>query len=245
MGMEAPSCASFLTDFEGSGIREIRTEGPFPNLKLLIPICGTGCFNPFERLTYHMQMEENGNLLARVRTGDMAGFGELVRMHQPYAFRLAVRILCSEDEAEDVVQEAFVRVWRNIDRYDPSVRFTTWLYRIVTNLCLDHLRGRKRHRALGDRGKSDDDPPADHPCGEDIEHAASTADLVRIVRAIAGDLPETQRLVFTLRDLQDLSIDEVRQITGLSEASIKTNLHYARRALRARMESEYGERGNP
>ncbi len=83
---------------------------------------------------------------------------------------------------------------------------------------------------------------ADPPCDVDIEHAVSTADLIRIIKAIAQDLPDTQRLVFTLRDLQDLSIDEVRQITGLSRASIKTNLHYARRSLRARMDTIDGER---
>lgn len=189
-----------------------------------------------------MQMGQSDNLPARVRAGDMAAFGDLVRIHQPFAFRLAVRLLCSEDDAEDAVQEAFVRVWRNIDRYDPAARFTTWLYRIVTNLCLDRLRKRKRERHVSDSPGTEGEGQA---CDLDIEHAASTADLVRIIRRIAGDLPETQRLVFTLRDLHDLSIEEVRRITGLSEASIKTNLHYARRALRTRMEAEYGERGNP
>jgi RNA polymerase sigma-70 factor (ECF subfamily) len=186
-------------------------------------------------------MDEKVDILARACNREMAAFEELVRTYQPFAYRLAVRILCSETEAEDVAQEAFVRVWRNIERYDPSVLFTTWLYRIVTNLCLDTLRTRKRQRRGHDRLSSDTDPPS----GEDIEAAASTADLVRIIRSIAGDLPETQRLVFTLRDLQDLSIGEVREITGLSEASIKTNLHYARRTLRGRMEIEYGVRGRP
>ena len=186
-------------------------------------------------------MDEKTDILARARNRETAAFGELVRTYQPFAYRLAVRILLSETEAEDVTQEAFVRVWRNIERYDPSVLFTTWLYRIVTNLCLDTLRARKRQGRWHDRRPSDDDPPS----GVDIEAATSTADLVRIIRSIAGDLPETQRLVFTLRDLQDLSIGEVREITGLSEASIKTNLHYARQALRERMETEYGVRGKP
>ncbi len=190
-------------------------------------------------------MDENDNFLARARTGDIAAFEELVRTYQPYAYRLAVRILCAESEAEDAVQDAFVRIWRNIESYDPSVLFTTWMYRIVTNLCIDQLRKRKRHRSYEDRSQGGPDARGDPPCKEDIEHAATTADLARIIRLLAGDLPETQRLVFTLRDLQDLSIDEVRQITGLSEASVKTNLHYARRALRSRMQSEYGERGTP
>jgi RNA polymerase sigma-70 factor (ECF subfamily) len=192
-----------------------------------------------------MQMEKNQDILARVSRGDMTAFGELVRTYQSYAYRLAVRILCSETEAEDVVQEAFVRVWRNLDRYNPEVLFTTWLYRIVTNLCLDRLRAMKRHGVILNRRTSAVDANPDPPSAVDIEKAVSTSDLIRLIRTMAGDLPETQRLVFTLRDLQDLSIDEVRQITGLSEASIKTNLHYARRTLRERMKCEYGVEGNP
>jgi RNA polymerase sigma-70 factor (ECF subfamily) len=203
------------------------------------------CFNPDDRLTYHMQMDNNDDILARASNGERGAFDELVRTYQSYAYRLAVRILCNETEAEDVVQEAFVRVWRNFDRYDPRVLFTTWLYRIVTNLCLDHLRAMKRHGLVPHRHTSPVDASPDPPSAVDIEKAVSTADLIRIVRTIAGDLPETQRLVFTLRDLQDLSIAEVRQITGLSEASIKTNLHYARRTLRERMACEYDAKGKP
>jgi RNA polymerase sigma-70 factor (ECF subfamily) len=192
-----------------------------------------------------MQMDHQRDILARVSHGDRAAFGELVQAYQSYAYRLAVRILCDETEAEDVVQETFVRVWRSIDRYNPEFLFTTWLYRIVTNLCLDHLRTRRRNGAVSDRQKSNADAAPDPPSAVDVEKAVSTADLIRIIKTIARDLPETQRLVFTLRDLQDLSIREVQQITGLSEASIKTNLHYARRTLRARMGAEFAIRGMP
>jgi RNA polymerase sigma-70 factor (ECF subfamily) len=190
-----------------------------------------------------MQMEDRQDILARVRAGDMGAFGELVRTYQTYAYQLAVRMLCSDAEAEDVVQEAFVRVWRSIHRYDPNVRFTTWLYRIVTNLCLDQMRAKKRRGFTRSLPESGEDAGSDPPAAVDIENAVSAADLIQIVRTLAGHLPETQRLVFTLRDLQDLSIEEVHQITGLSEASIKTNLHYARRTLRERMKCEYGVRG--
>jgi RNA polymerase sigma-70 factor (ECF subfamily) len=217
----------------------------FPKLKLAVPNCGTRCFNHFERVTFHMQMEDRPDILARVRTGDTGAFEDLVRTYQNYAYQLAVRMLFSETEAQDVVQEAFVRVWRSINRYDPSVRFTTWLYRIVTNLCLDQIRAEKRRNVFRKQREAQSEAGSDPPAAVDIEKAVSTADLMRIVRTLAGDLPETQRLVFTLRDLQDLSINEVSRITGLSEASIKTNLHYARRTLRERMEVEYGVRGKP
>jgi len=188
-------------------------------------------------------MEDRHDILTRVRTGDMSSFAELVRTYQPYTYRLAVRLLCNETEAEDVVQETFVRVWRSIDRYDPGVRFTTWLYRIVTNLCLDLMRAKKRRGLIRNRQGSETNAENDPPSAVDIEQAVSTADLTRIIRTLAGNLPETQRLVFTLRDLQDLSVDEVSKITGLSGASVKTNLHYARRTLRERMELEYHVRG--
>jgi RNA polymerase sigma-70 factor (ECF subfamily) len=177
--------------------------------------------------------------LERIRSGDTMAFAALVRDYQACAYALAARLLWREDEAEDVVQEAFVRVWQNIHRYDPSVRFTTWLYRIVTNLCIDHLRARKR-RIPNWSTNTDDEPES---AGPDPLEQASRGDLLAIIKSLAEQLPSTQRLVFLLRDLQDLSIDEVAQITGLSEASIKTNLHYARRRLRDQLSREYGIEG--
>jgi len=92
--------------------------------------------------------------------GDENAFARVVRAHYSYAYTLAFRLVLDESDADDVVQEGFVRVWKNLDRFDPNTRFTTWLYRIVTNVSLDVIRARKRRPMITDR------EPDDIPMGE-------------------------------------------------------------------------------
>lgn len=172
-------------------------------------------------------------LIARGARGDMQAFAALVRETESCAFALAVRMLDDADDAEDAVQECFLRVWRHLGRYDGRAKFTTWLYTIVSRICLDRLRERARTGAVTTRL-----PEGCEAVGtvESAEARIETRDLAEAVRAMARELPPVQRLVFTLRDLEDLPVREVCDITGLSEGSVKTNLCYARRALRARLE---------
>ena len=183
--------------------------------------------------------EVHEDVVSRSQCRDLAAFEQLVRNYQPYAFSLAMKFLCDEAEASDVVQDAFVRVWKNIDHYDPNQRFSTWLYKIVTNLCVDRFRVLKRNRNLF--FSRDRDPMMeDLPDERDWETLQSHEQLADIIRALSKRLSRTQRLVFTLRDLQDLTIDEVVEITGLSVGSIKTNLHYARKSIRDTLVQHYG-----
>jgi RNA polymerase sigma-70 factor (ECF subfamily) len=150
-----------------------------------------------------------------------------------------MKFLADEAEASDIVQESFLRVWKHIDRYDPQQKFTTWLYRIVVNVCLDRLRALKRNRGIffsRDRDPLLEDLPDEH----DWDAAITHKEFALIVRTLSRQLTRTQQLVFTLRDLQDLSMDEVATITGLSIGSVKTNLHYARRSVREMLVRHYG-----
>lgn len=178
-------------------------------------------------------------LVLRSREGDLAAFDKLVRGCQSYAYSIAVHLLCDEDEAEEVVQESFIRVWTYLHRYDQRQKFTTWLYRIVTNLCLDHFRAAKRRSRLFSSIEEDDhvETIADP---QSLDPVQPSDEMIRIVKSLTDRLPTKQRLVFVLRDLEDLPVSEVSEITRVSVASIKTNLHYARRTIRALLESEYG-----
>ena len=169
---------------------------------------------------------------------DVNAFKELVRQYQPFAFALAMRLLADEDEASDVVQESFVRVWKHIDQYDPRKKFTTWLYTIVTNLSLDRLRAiRRNHRLFFPRDEYRDTDGVQ--VADDIVEIQSNRELAAMIRSLTAELPVKQRLVFTLRDLQDLSVEEVAEITNMSIGSVKTNLHYARRRIRRLMGEKY------
>ncbi len=170
--------------------------------------------------------------------GDENAFARVVRAHYSYAYTLAFRLVLDESDADDVVQEGFVRVWKNLDRFDPNTRFTTWLYRIVTNVSLDVIRARKRRPMITDR-EPDDIPMGETADAGNPEALTGNRDMIEHIKRLAADLPETQRLVFTLRDIQDLTIEEVCECTGLSSESVRSNLHYARKRLRERLEREY------
>ena len=171
--------------------------------------------------------------------GDLAAFERLVRTHQQYAFSLAVKFLSDEAEATDVVQESFLRVWKHIDTYNPDQKFTTWLYRIVANLCIDRLRSLQRERRVFPSLRPDLALEG-IPDERNWETLHSHQQLAEIVLMLSDRLSEKQQLVFTLRDLQDLSVDEVANITGLSVGSVKTNLHYARKYIRDILVRKYG-----
>ncbi len=171
--------------------------------------------------------------------GDLASFERLVRTHQPYAFSLAMKFLCDEAEAADVVQESFLRVWKNIDRYDPGQKFTTWFYKIIANLCIDRICSLQRNRQIF-LSPNQASILEDLPDERDWETSHSHQQLAEIIQALSRQLSEKQRLVFTLRDLQDLSVEEVVEITGLSIGSVKTNLHFARKSIRDTLLRRYG-----
>lgn len=179
------------------------------------------------------------DVVSRSQGKDLAAFEQLVRTYQPYAFSLAMRFLCDESEASDIVQESFIRVWKHIDRYDPQKKFTTWLYKIVANLCVDRLRSLKRNRGIF-LSRERDPMMEDLPDERDWEGILSREQVAAVIRTLSNRLTRTQKLVFTLRDLQDLNMEEVVEITGLSIGSIKTNLHYARKSIREALVRHYG-----
>ena len=183
--------------------------------------------------------EVEEDVITRSQCRDLAAFEQLVRKYQPYAFSLAMKFLCDEAEASDVVQDSFLRVWKNIDRYDPKQRFTTWLYKIVINLCVDRFRVLKRSRSIF-LSRDRDPVMEDLPDERDWETMRSQEQLADIIRTLSGRLSPKQRMVFTLRDLQDLTVEEVVEITGLSTGSVKTNLHYARKSIRDVLVRHYG-----
>ncbi len=182
--------------------------------------------------------EEILELIDRCVEQDAAAFEKLVHHFQSFAFALAMRLVADENEAEEVIQESFVRVWKHIGRYDRKTKFTTWLYTIVTNLSLDRLRAIRRRRRLF--FSRDEFPDVEDVGGaDDIAEIHSNRELAAMINRLTADLPTKQRVVFTLRDLQDLSVEEVAHIATMSVASVKTNLHYARKRIRKLMALKY------
>lgn len=181
--------------------------------------------------------EDIQRLALAAATGDPTAFEGLVEVSQSLAWSLAIRLLGDEDEAADVVQEAFIRVWRHRSRFRPGTRFTTWFYRIVTNLAYDHLRARSRRSRLFAR------LPREETERVSVEPVPDERGAVRLAGELEGlieVLPPAQRLAFVLRDLHELSVREVTEVTGMPAHSVKTNLFHARRRLRQELEARSG-----
>jgi RNA polymerase sigma-70 factor (ECF subfamily) len=168
--------------------------------------------------------------VARARIGDRPAFDDLVRHTYAGAFTLAMRLMGDEDDARDVVQDAYLRAFRGLKRFRGDARFTTWLYRIVANCAstAQGRRGRHRHDELpDDLGVADDHPD------RDPERKASDGFERRRVQAALAELPEKLRLVVVLRDIYDLPHEAIAAELGISETAAKVRLHRARKKLRS------------
>ncbi|MBN1815139.1 MAG: sigma-70 family RNA polymerase sigma factor [Anaerolineae bacterium] len=174
--------------------------------------------------------ESDAALVARARQGDQAAFEQLVRKHQRYAFNVAYRVLQDTTEAEDVTQEAFVRAWRGLPGFRGQAQFTTWLYRIVHNLCLNRLP-KLRHDLLQIEPLEDmlDDSTPSPP------DLFETQEQMTFLHAELERMPEKYRLVLSLRYLQHLSYEEIAAALDVPTGTVKTHIHRARRLLADRV----------
>ena len=173
---------------------------------------------------------DDHELIRACLEGNRESFATLVKRHEQRAFWAAYRVLGDSEASRDVAQEAFVRVWRALDRFDFSMAFSTWLYRITINLAIDHLRRNKRHKGVDIdtfREALPDETSAPAP------HAAQDrAEMTRLVRHVLETLDEKYRTVLALRDLEGLSSKQISDITGIAHATVRWRLHIARKQFR-------------
>ena len=171
-------------------------------------------------------MQTESDIIQQCRDGNKEAFRWLVQQHQRMVFSLALKMLADEEEAKDVVQETFIRVWQRISDYNPQKPFTTWLYTIASRFCLDRLK--QLHRIL----PLPEDESVLQRFANDEQQTLENSEWVSIVRMLAEGLSPRQKLVFTLCQLEDLPSSEVEQITGLDAKQVKSNLYVARQTIR-------------
>lgn len=172
-------------------------------------------------------IEADALILARAVAGDEAAFASVVRAHGPALLRFAAAMLGSIGEAEDIVQEAFLRLWSTAPAWRPEARVSTWLHRVVRNLCLDRLRRRRPTVAIDDEMAetlASRDPPADEVIAAGVESDRLAAALAR--------LPERQREAITLAHLQEMTQTEGAAIMEIGEEAYESLLARGRRRLR-------------
>ena len=182
--------------------------------------------------------QTDSDILIRCQHGDKAAFRSVVKTHQRIVFSLSLKMLCDEEEAKDVVQETFIRMWQSIREYDLRRPFSTWIYTIATRLCLDRLKSMKRIVPLPD----DESVLRQFAANADIHRKLENSEWVAIVRMLSKRLSEKQRLVFTLCQLEGLSSQEVTHITGMDTKQVKSNLYMARQTIRKQLKAlGYGQ----
>jgi RNA polymerase sigma-70 factor (ECF subfamily) len=172
-------------------------------------------------------------LMARMASGDVAAFEELLDTFSGAAYRFAYRVFRDRHIAEDVSQEFFFKLFRNAPRYEPQGKFKTYFYKVLNNLCLDTLR--RMHRKSLPDFLSFENPVLDGiPEPEERgapDQAARVAEERRLVREAIGKLPDAQRRVIVLRELEELKYREIAEVCGLSLNEVKVLIHRGRKSL--------------
>ena len=186
-----------------------------------------------------MSQPEAG-LIRRCLAGDEKAYRDLVEMYQPRIYSLALRMVRRAEDAEDVVQETFVRMFRALDRYDPNRPFGAWLFSIASRLCIDQLRRRKLQPiSLTQKDRDDDEyeievvDPGPRP-----DDVTARVEEEERTRALIDSLPPHYRIVVLLRHQQDLAYEEIAEALHLPLGTVKARIHRARALLKERLERE-------
>lgn len=184
-----------------------------------------------------LKMSNNEQLLLeRSKAGDVDAFEKLIEIYQKKIFNLAYRIVGNYDDASDLAQEALIRIFKSIANFKEQSSFSTWVYRITTNVCLDEIRKKKNRRVLSldeeihvEDGEMKRQIMSDDPLPDEV---AEREELRSIVSRAIDSLPEEQRVMITLRDIQGLSYEEIAEVLNCPGGTVKSRINRSRQALK-------------
>jgi len=186
--------------------------------------------------------EPERSLLKRLRDRDERAFRELVSQHRDRVFNITYRMLGNRAEAEDVAQEVFITVFKTIDTFREESKFSTWLYRVAVNQCKNRIKylARRHDRDRDELDETTQGSGSNGAIGSAVPRSPDSAlagmQMEQVLRDAINDLDEDQRLVVILRDVEDLSIEEICAITDMPDGTVKSRLHRARLALRKKLQ---------
>lgn len=195
-----------------------------------------------------MELNEIG-LIKKAKYGDIEAFAHIINIYKNKIFSICYRMLGNKEEAEDISQETFLKVYSNLEKYNEKYKFSTWIYKVATNLCIDRIRKRKPIYSLDSDWDNDEAIDwysiiADK--GKTPEEVLIDNEQSNLVQEIFIRLPIKYRTIMTLRYVNELSLQEISEVVGLPTSTVKTRLHrgreYARQFLM--VNDVYGERSN-
>ncbi len=238
LGLQETMAASSTTAAVESTAASMSKEGTRPAAQ-----SGTRArLSPQEMEARAQQRAEDDELIRAAQKGERTAFDALVRRYDRSVLRLALHMLGNEEDAQDVHQEAFIKAYRHLSNFRFECSFYTWLYRIVTNLCLDQLRRRKSRRE--DPGTVLDASGEEMDLMANVQDDRSTADPDRELRrkhqhaaiqSALGELTPRERTVFELKHYQGLKLRTIGEMLSTTEETAKNTLFRATRKLRARL----------
>lgn len=194
-----------------------------------------------------MQEHTDQELVALARDGDRGAFQELVERYQRRVFNVCYGVVRNREDAMDLVQETFIRVYRNLHRFKGDASFYTWIYRIAKNAGIDHIRRSKRRQALDydDAIRRDPDDATDDfmlpsPLGLNPARVVGRRELLEKIEDALSSLSEAHREVIILREIEGLSYQEIAEAVDISIGTVMSRLHHARKNMQQALEHYAG-----
>ncbi|HHT22628.1 MAG TPA: RNA polymerase sigma factor [Bacteroidales bacterium] len=174
-----------------------------------------------------MTQKELLDIIDECLTGNTGKFRLIVKAYQKMLYALSFRLLCDEEEAKDICQETFIKLWENLKSYNPKYNMSTWLYRICSNLCLDRMKKTQKSVSVETLSVKIKEISDENSQLKVLENE----DVILLIEGLSSKLTPKQKLVFTLHYFDDLTTAEISEITGLSANKIKSNIYLARKKM--------------
>jgi RNA polymerase sigma-70 factor (ECF subfamily) len=191
----------------------------------------------------HMHTATDHELIHSAQSGDLKAFDLLMQRYDRRIFSLAASYVHTSDDAKDIYQEVFIRVYKGLPKFEVRSEFSTWLYRITTNVCLSHRSRAKRHQHVSLSGDGQDDDGSSHGAmaiaTENVQRTVEEADIQGHIRNALSILSPRQRLVFLLKHYEGFKVREIAQMISLSDGSVKKYLFEATQRLRTVLSPYY------
>lgn len=180
---------------------------------------------------------DDRQLVEAIRRGDSDRYAELVRRKTGKVYGLCYRVIGNPEDAKDIAQLAFIKVWENLEKYDPQYTFDTWLYRIVTNVAIDFIRSRQsRDTAVQSSLRL-------VKTSTDAEQTVSMQrkEVERVFEDVSAVLSEKQKVIFVMKEMDDLPSAEISRILGCKESTVRNHLFNARKLMQEQLRRKYPE----
>jgi RNA polymerase sigma-70 factor, ECF subfamily len=171
------------------------------------------------------------------RQGDPSAFEELVRRKSGKVYGICYRVVGNSEDAKDISQLVFIKLWENLEKYDPSFTFDTWLYRMVQNVAIDFLRSRTSREATANSALRLVKTEESADQGRVMQHK----EIERVFTEISGALSPKQKTIFVMNQMEDLQLAEIAKMLGSSESTVRNHLFNARRTLQKELRRRYPE----